>query len=240
MKKKVLVLSTVMSIIFLLSCSKSADDDFDDANGDVAKKYIKHVQIIENEGENRIYTVNYGTGDRISSISNGNSSAFFNYSEADELSSVVDDNDTFDIDELYQSPYDAFETGNVIEYDEKANPIKIEVYEEESVSNLLIGDIIYDPNPNPFYYTLKAAGVIDVIDRVDLNFGYSNPSIIKAKQLLPYNNIRAMIFRDESGITKYEVQIDYKYDEDKYPISAVINALSVDETSTYTILYSYK
>jgi len=224
----------------LFSCSKSSEDEFNDSNGDVTQKYIKHFQIIDNTNENISYTVNYGTGDKVSSITDGNTNTFLNYDESNNLNSIVDDNETFDIDELYQSPYDAFETGNVLEYDDKANPIKIEVYEDGYGSDILIGNIIYDPNPNPFFYTLKAAGIIDVLDRVDLNFGYSNPSIIKARLLLPYNNIRTMIFKDASGITKYEVQIEYNYDDDKYPISANVNTLSQNESSTYTLFYTYR
>jgi len=240
MKKKILVISTILSVSLLFSCSKSSEDEFNDSNGDVAQKYIKHFQIIDNTNENISYTVNYGTGDKVSSITDGNTNTFLNYDESNNLNSIVDDNETFDIDELYQSPYDAFETGNVLEYDDKANPIKIEVYEDGYGSDILIGNIIYDPNPNPFFYTLKAAGIIDVLDRVDLNFGYSNPSIIKARLLLPYNNIRTMIFKDASGITKYEVQIEYNYDDDKYPISANVNTLSQNESSTYTLFYTYR
>jgi len=240
MKKKILVISTILSVSLLFSCSKSSEDEFNDSNGDVTQKYIKHFQIIDNTNENISYTVNYGTGDKVSSITDGNTNTFLNYDESNNLNSIVDDNETFDIDELYQSPYDAFETGNVLEYDDKANPIKIEVYEDGYGSDILIGNIIYDPNPNPFFYTLKAAGIIDVLDRVDLNFGYSNPSIIKARLLLPYNNIRTMIFKDASGITKYEVQIEYNYDDDKYPISANVNTLSQNESSTYTLFYTYR
>ena len=177
---------------------------------------------------------------RVSSITDGNTNAFLNYDTSDNLNSITGNNEIFDIDELYQSPYDAFESGEVLEYDKNANPIKIEVYEDGYGSDVLIGNIIYDPNPNPFFYTLKAAGIIDVLDRIDLNFGITNPSIIKARLLLPYNNIRSMIFKNASGITQYEVHIDYNYDEDKYPISAIVNTLSQNESSTYTLIYKYK
>ena len=240
MKKTILIISTITSVILLFSCSKSTEDEFNGANEDVAKKYIKHFQIIDNISENITYTINYGAENRVSSITDGNTNTFLNYDNSDNLNSITGDNEPFDIDELYQSPYDAFESGEVLEYDENANPIKIEVYEDGYGSDVLIGSIIYDPNPNPFFYTLKAAGIIDVLDRVDLNFGYTNPSIVKARLLLPYNNIRSMIFKNASGITQYEVQIDYNYDEDKYPISATVNTLSQNESSTYTLIYTYK
>ena len=241
MRKKIIQITAILTLILSLSCSKSTEEGFNEANGDVVKKYIKQFQIFDNNRGNISYTINYGINNKVSSITNGNNTnVFLNYDESNDLKSIIKGSETFNIDELYQSPYDAFETGDVLEYDDKGNPVKIEVYEDGNGSNILIGDIIYDPNPNPFYYTLQAAGIIDILDRVDLTFGYSNPSIINAKLLLPYNNIKSMIFKNTSGITQYEVQINYNYGDDKYPISANVITLSQYETSTCTLIYNYK
>lgn len=242
METKNLFLGTLLGAILLFECSKSSKDEFNEANGEVAKKYIKVFQVIniDNTSENKTYTINYDGENKVSSVTDGNSNGFLNYNQSNGLNTVTGNDETFDIDELYQSPYDAFEYGKVLEYDDKSNPIKIEVYKDGNGSDILIGQIIYDPNPNPFFYTLKAAGIIDVLDRVDLNFGNTNPAITKARQLLPYNNIRAMIFKDVSGITKYEVQIDYNYDKDRYPSNANVNAISQNESSTYSLIYTYK
>ena len=242
MKNKNLLLGALIFGLLLIGCNKSSEDEFNNANGDVAVKYIRSVDIINSDdpSENRTYTLHYDGENRVSSYTDGNSSGFLNYSQNGELNSMTDEYETLEISELYQAPYDAFENGEVIEYDSKGNPIVIEVWEDGFGSNLLNGEIIYDPNPNPFFYTLKAAGVIDVIDQVDLNFGYNHPAIIKARQLLPYNSIRAMIFKNMSGITEYEVQINYEYDNDGYPIKADIVAISPDESSTYTVFYTYK
>lgn len=99
---------------------------------------------------------------------------------------------------------------------------------------------MYDPNPNPFFYTFKAAGIIDVLDRVNLNFGISSPTFIKARQLLLYNNISGMFFKDTLGITQFEVHIDYNYNESGYPITANVNAISDRDSSSNTFIYTYK
>ena len=232
----------ILVLVSLSACEKSseAEDEFLSANEEAVEKYIKNFQIIDKYGDNYYYTINYSSGNTVSSITDEDANTFFNYDDSNNLNSVTSDGEMFDINELYQSPYDAFESGYVLEYDTDGNPTNIEVYEDGYDSDVLTGTIIYDPNPNPFFYTLKAAGIIDVLDKVDLNFGYTNPSIVQARQLLPYNNITTMIFKDEFGITTYEVQFDYTYDEDHYPISARVNALSQEETTSYTLLYTYK
>ncbi|MFA5514350.1 MAG: hypothetical protein WDA17_05505 [Sphaerochaetaceae bacterium] len=240
MKKMIFLVGAILTMSVLFSCKKSTEDEFNGANGDVAQKYIKRFQVIENSKESTTFTINYGANNLVSSVSDGNASAFLNFDGANNLTSVTGDEETLDVNELYQSPYDAFESGTVLKYDDKGNPVQISVFEDGYGSEVITGNILYDPNPNPFFYTLKAGGVIDMLDRVDLNFGYSNPSIVKARMLLPYNSIKTMIFKDAAGITKYEVQIDYNYDADKYPTSATVTAMSQDGTSTITLLYTYK
>ena len=241
MKKTLLLLLTILGIFVFVSGCKKTEDEFHDANVDVAAKYICRMEIISNvPAENKTILVNYDAENRVSSITDGTNSRFFNYDSGNNLSSVTDEGEPLNVNDLYQSPYDAFETGNVLEYDANKNPKKIEVYEDGYLSELLIGEITYDPKPNPFFYTLKAAKAIDILDRVDLDFGQQSSSIIKARQLFPYNNIRAMIFKDHSGITKYEVQIGYTYGADNYPLNATVNALSPDETRIYSVSYFYR
>jgi len=223
--------------IILFGCSKT-EDGFNDANPDAVEKLIKKLVVIY-DNESFSYTVNYDPDKKVTSISDGSSSAFLSYSTNNSLNSVTHKNETFNMSELYQAPYDAFDVGSVLEYDDKGNPILIEVYENGYGSEILLGEIIYDKNPNPFFYTLKAAGLIDVLDRVELNFGFSNPVISKARQLLPFNSIKSMIFRDYDGITRSEVHIDYDYDIDGYPKNAIVSYLSSTESGVYNIYYHY-
>lgn len=232
----------ILALIILSACSKSTEDEFDAVNGDVSKKYITRLQINDsNTGETTVYIVNYGDADVVTSITDGSNTAFLNYGNSGGgLNTVTDNDETFDIDELYQAPYDAFEKGDVLEYDSRGNPKKIEVYKDGYGSEILIGTINYEPTPNAFFYTLKAAGAIEVMDRVDLDLGIGNPLIIKARKLFPNNNIKSMIFRDLAGITRYEVQINYNYNQYDYPTTATISTYSQDESNSYSVIYTYR
>ena len=225
-----------------MGCKKDSEDEFNDANGTVPEKLIKKVNIINKDDptHNYTYTVNYDGENRVSSYTDGESSSFLNFDQNGNLNSITDEYETINMSELYQAPYDAFESGDVIEYDNNGNPALIEVWKDGFGSELLNGEIIYDPNPNPYFYTLKAAGIIEVLDRVDLNFGYNVPSIVKARKLLFFNNPRAMIFKNTEGMTEYESQVTYEYDNDGYPIKAGIIAISLEGTSNYEVYYTYK
>lgn len=242
MKKIFTTIFTLLAVIMILSgCQKSTEEGFNSANGDVAEKYLKRLEISSSvSSENVTIYVNYDNQNRVSSVTDGTVSHFFTYNSNNSLVSVTDEGETLNVSDLYQSPYDAFETGNVLDYDNKGNPVRIEWFEDGYYADPLVGEITYDPNPNPFFYTLKAAKIIDVMDRVSLNFGGQGQSIIKARQLLPYNNINGIIFKDLSGNTKYEVHISYTYDADKYPVSAVANAQSTDDSRVYEAHYFYR
>ncbi len=232
----------IILLTSFLSCSKSStEDEFDEANNPVVEKLISSLTIVDNDANESItYQLNYGLNNTLTSITDGDENAFLNYDNAGALQSLSSGNDIFEILDLYHSPYDAYEIGRVVSFDDKGNPVEVQVYEDGYQSNLLFGNILYDPNPNPFFYTLKAGGAIDVLDNVDLNFNSNHPELVKARLLLPYNNIKAIILKDDDGITQYEVQISYNYDSDNYPVSANITALSPDETHHYMITYFYR
>ena len=60
-----------------------------------------------------------------------------------DLNSLKDRNKVYEIlEELYESPYDAFETGEVIQYDDNGNPKKIELNEGNESIILSLGDAI--------------------------------------------------------------------------------------------------
>ncbi len=242
MKNSFLFISAISALaLSISSCNKSTEDEFNAANGPVSEKYIKRLEIITNNiSDNRTFIVNYDGNNRVSSVTDGSSSYLLSYNSFGELNTVTDDGELYNVNDLYQSPYDAFENGNVLEYDKNGNPFRVEVYEDGYNSDLFIGEIFYDPNPNPFFYTLKAARIIDVLDRVNLNFGPQSPSIIKARLLLPYNNIRGMIFKDITGTTQFEVHIETTYDTEMYPSRATVTVLSPDETDVYLVKFYYK
>ena len=222
-------------------CNKSSEDEFIEANDDVVKKYIKTFQAIsyDAKSESVKYILSYANDSTVSKITDGDSEVYFHFNEDNQLITVTEGYDVIEIDELYMSPYDAFETGEVLEYDEALNPKTIEVYESGYGSEKLTGEISYDPNPNPFFYTFKACGIIEVLDGVDLIFGDVNHTIVRARKLLPNNNIKSMIFKNRNGITQFDAQFNYTYDDDGYPISASVNVSIDGEESEFTLIYTY-
>lgn len=236
---RIILLATILAVS--IGCKKSTEDEFTIANGPVAEQFVKRVDIFSNiPSENKSYTVNYDGAGRVSSITDGSQSRFFNYASSGSLDKISDGNDALVINDLFQSPYSAFEIGDVLEYDNVGNPKRILVYEDGYGSQILTGEIIYDAAPNPFFYTLRAAGLLDVLDRVNINMRYQSPLIIKAKLLLPFNNIIGGIFKNEQGVTKYEVHAVYQYSSARYPISATVNIITPDDVKEYTVNYYYK
>ena len=154
------------------------------------------------------------------------------------------------MEELYESPYDAFETGDVLEYDENGNPELLEFREDEYdydmddyVTKLYTAELVYDDAPNPFYYTLQAGGLIDVLDGVQLNFSVNPqlPEIVQARLLFPVNNLSQIIYKDEEGEIVYTINANFVYDEDNYPTSATVTAVSsdYDDQDTFTTTFTY-
>ena len=63
---------------------------------------------------------------------------------------------------------------------------------------------------------------------------------MKARNLIPNNNIRGMLFKDAQGITVFEAQFDYEYDEDGYPMTADLFILNHGDTSKIYLDYYYQ
>ncbi|MBD0831314.1 hypothetical protein [Aestuariibaculum sediminum] len=249
MKNRNIYLLTCLALAF--SCSDSATDEFEEVNGDTEEKLIKSISVIsmQDSYENQTISFSYNNEKKLNSVSNGEESSLFIYGD-DNLTNVTGGGDQLNIEELYQSPYDAFETGQVQEYDNNGNPYKIsfinkiyneDTYEYENVD--YTAEISYDDTPNPFFYTLKAAGIIDVLDGVELNFSLPQQAanIIKARTLLPLNNPSKITYKNELGNIVYDINVEYTYDEQEYPISATVTAISleVNETGTYSVVYQY-
>lgn len=249
-KRRNYVFLSTFSFILLMGCSDSVSDEFEEVNGNVAEKQIEQISIVsaQNPQDDITLYLYYNGDDRLSSVSNGEGARTFNY-EGDKLSNVGgDDIEVFNIEELYKSPYEAFEMGQVIEYDDKGNPYLIQFneenydYETDEVEILeYTAEITYDNVHNPYYYTLQSAGIIDVLDRVQLNFSASPQSskVIKARLLFPVNNPSKIVYKSEAGIPLYQIDIDYIYDQDNYPISASVVAISLIRNETFKYFTSY-
>jgi len=68
MNNKNLLLGALIFGLLLIGCNKSSEDEFNNANGDVAVKYIRSVDIINSDdpSENRTYTLHYDGESRVS------------------------------------------------------------------------------------------------------------------------------------------------------------------------------
>ncbi|MDY8135067.1 hypothetical protein [Aquimarina sp. 2201CG5-10] len=251
--KKLLCLPVVFTFLMTSCDSDSVTDEFNNSNGDTAKKLIERIEFESAQIEEQDYdlTVEYDSNNRVISASNGIDTGVLVY-ENDELATVTGGEEPFSISELYQDPYDAFEKGEVLEYDQSGNPISISVleYDYEYINGEFvetveeyIATISYDATPNPYFYTFEAAGLIEVMDRVQLNFSMmpQAPEIIRARALFPVNNPKSIVYRDENNEVVGEVKMDYVYDAENYPTSATFTVETEgDPTSVYSAKYFYK
>lgn len=241
---------STFSFILLISCSDSVSDEFEQVNGDVVEKQIEKITVVsaQDDKDDTTLYLYYDGEDRLSSISNGLEATTFNY-EGDKLSNVGgDDMDAFNVEELYKSPYDAFETGQVLEYDDNGNPHIIQLLEEDydyytdEVEVLqYTAEITYDDVHNPYYYTLQSAGIIEVMDKVQLNFSTipQSSKVVKTRLLFPVNNPSKIVYKNQTGIPQYQIEMDYTYDDDNYPISASVTRTSLTRNETFKYFTSY-
>lgn len=245
-----ITLLTVLAVF--MSCSEdSATDEFNQANQNATVKLITNLSVVsaQDASENQSVTINYNGNNQVANITDGVETSILVY-DNDNLTNVTGEGETLNVEELYESPYDAFETGEVLQYDSNMNPVSIRFLEEEFdfVANTMsvveyFAEIEYDATPNPFFYTLEAAGIIDVLDNVDLNFSMDvqAPEIVQARLLLPTNNIKKITYKDEDLTPIYQIVANYVYDAQNYPSTGTVTStdLEDDSVSVYTTTFTY-
>lgn len=253
MKNRKFLIGLLFTSLFTLSCSEdSVTDEFNDANGNVDVKLIESISFVSGQDsqENKNILLSYTSNGQLSSINNGIDTGIFIYDDNNDLSNLTGGGDNLNIEELYESPYDAFEKGEVIEYDNNGNPKKIEFFEEEYdfnsdsyITKVYTAEVSYDDTHNPFFYTLEAGGIIEVLDGVQLNFSMipQIPEIVQARLLFPSNNLSQIIYKNEEGEIIYTINANYVYDNENYPTTATITYISVEhsEQSTYFATFQY-
>lgn len=250
MKKSIYILLTLLSIILAFACEDSATEEFNNANEEASEKLMKSISVfsIDDSADNTTIIMSY-ENNKLSSVSDGTEISYFIYNGS-ELGTITGDSDDFSMEELYDSPYNAFEEGEVLEYDANGNPFKLSFFEEDYDYFLdtvelkeYTAEVTYDSSPNPYFYTLKAAGLIEVMDKVQLNLNLNpQPSqIVKARVLFPLNNPSKIVYKDENGEIIYIIDADYVYDNENYPKSATVSATSIEdnEVSFFNTSFSY-
>lgn len=244
----------VSTISILTSCNEeSVSDDFEEVNGDVAVKLMESISVsdAEDSSDNTTVTMYYTNDGKLNTISDGSETNVFIYDNDNKLTRITSDGDNLNMEELYESPYDAFDTGEVVEYDDNNNPKKIEFLVEECIDDywcdeyevkIYTAELSYDDAHNPFYHTFNAGGIIDVLDNVELNFGSSqSPEIVKVKDLFPMNNLSQIIYKNEEGEPLVSLNINFSYDDENYPTSATITAVDIEESeqSVSSVIFTY-
>lgn len=254
MKKHNKFFLIVSTISILTSCNEeSVSDDFEEVNGDVAVKLMESISVsdAEDSSDNTTVTMYYTNDGKLNTISDGSETNVFIYDNDNKLTRITSDGDNLNMEELYESPYDAFDTGEVVEYDDNNNPKKIEFLVEECIDDywcdeyevkIYTAELSYDDAHNPFYHTFNAGGIIDVLDNVELNFGSSqSPEIVKVKDLFPMNNLSQIIYKNEEGEPLVSLNINFSYDDENYPTSATITAVDIEESeqSVSSVIFTY-
>jgi len=242
--KKILFCLSLASFALLTSCSSDSSSENLPENA----KYIKTVHMVDTEdGTDETITVNYNTDGSVSSVTDGTETNGFVYNGSNQLTTITGDSDPFSISELYDAPYDGYEFGEVLQYDSNGNPKKLRLFERDYDGNIVdeyVGEITYDSQANPFLHTLEKAGILDVLDGVELNFSAVSTSeeIVMANQLLFVNNPKTFTVKDLENNVRETVVANYVYDADGYPTSATFTSTDVDSgdisvsTATYTYL----
>lgn len=225
--------------VFSFSCS--SDDGFDNANGEVAKKYITKITV-RDDAEAKVSTVTYDNDGRVTTATSENKTKYFTYDDNGKLLKISGDGENLMTSEITSEIHDAYEIGDVLEYDENGNPKILELYDENYDGNRIThtAHLTYDNNPFAFYYTLDAAGIIDMLSDVRFRF-IAPPEVLLAKRLLPVHNPIKAIIRDESNAQVASITVDFVYNEHSYPVSATV--VSLDEEgygNTYTVSYQYR
>ena len=251
-KNSAKLLALVFSLSYIFGCqSSSSAEEFEEANGgDVARKLVKTFNIVssQNSTDNQSIELTYTTDGKLNTIANDGGTSIFVYDNSGSLETITGTNSNLDVADVYQSPYDAFDQGEVLEYDQNSNPYRILFYDEEYdynthtyVTREYIAEITYDDAPNPFFHTLEAGGIIDVLDQTQLNFSANpqSPDLVQARLLLPLNNPSQIVYRDENDQVAYTINFNYVYDADNYPTSATITAVGNSESNVFSATYTY-
>ena len=243
-----------ISAMLMVSCSEdSVTEEFNEANQEEVKKLIQKVEFKSSEINigNYTFTVNYDANNKVTKVSNGLEVAELNYEDG-KLATVTEGDNPFSIDQLYQTPFEIFETGDVLEYDDNGNPKQISFWREKTdiingevihISEELFATVTYDRAPNPYFFTFDAAGLIDILDDLQTIFNLitQHAKLAQARALFPLNNIKSIVYTDEDGRKVGELQIDYVYDADNYPTFATFTVETEDEPlSVHTAEYFYK
>lgn len=246
MKNKFLSALAVVSFFAFTGCS---DDDSSETLSNTTKRYIESLEVTSAEDvtKNRSLFITYDAEGRVNSATDNTDTILFTYNGT-ALTNITGGGEDVIMDDVTTTVYDGYEFGEVLDYDNEGNPISLRLFTRYEWDNTIeasyVATVTYDQNPNPYFYTLEAAGLIEVLDNVDLNFSMTPESeqLIKAKLLLPVNNATKVVIRDEdTQEVREELTAVYQYNSASYPTSATITEKDNNNfIHNFTAVYTYK
>lgn len=225
-----------------VSCS-SDDSSSNNGNGTGPNQHIKYVTNVDTfyledgvmEQDSKA-VMQYSTANRLESIktmefgyegeSGNTGDVKFVYGTNSKLEKVGEASELLLVSNLLLYKNDAYKIGKVLKYDSRKNPIEMLVYNEEKEQDIL--KVTYDDKPFFAFHTLRAAGIIEAIDGVSLNFAAPStpPQLKLAKEIIPTNNPITFQIIDHTGRIVNDVKITYQYDDKNYPKVAMMYAVN--------------
>ena len=239
--KKLILLPFLAAALFGCGNDDDIEDTVNAANGVTTNKQYLARTIVEADGEAESVSFNYDGNDKVLSISSGGEAMTMQYEATGEekLTSITGDGDVMMTSEVTSEVYEAYEIGEVLTFDSKGNPSELELKNEDDPSTFIKAVITYDNNPNAYYSTLEAAGLIDLFDDIRFQFAPSG-DIQTMRKLVAVNNPTSIVITaDNTQLAT--VTISYTYDSNNYPTSATLVAVNDDgDTETMMSTYVYK
>lgn len=235
---KKIIFSALAALAFVGVSSCSSDDNSTPTTTE-PNKVIKNIEKIDvvvyedgDKEEDKTFNLSYAADGKLTSIEYikrkkggsifENSKGDIAYGSNKKVEKITTPKEVILIKDLLVYQNSAYKYGKVLKYDNKKNPSEILAYNKEIEEYVI--KITYDDKPFFGFHTLRAAGVIDLLDGVELNLASpSVPAELKmAKELLPNNNPIAYTYTNKDGIVLDDLKITYSYDENNYPTKTVL------------------
>ncbi|MCC9041895.1 hypothetical protein LNQ81_04160 [Myroides sp. M-43] len=234
---KKIVFSALAALAFVgVSCSSDDNGNIIATDPVVVIKNIKNIDVVLfEEGkrelekkfdlyyteEGKLTTIEYTDLDEEGTVYE-NSKGNLTQDSKNKLEKISSPKEMILIKDLLVYQNSAYKVGKVLKYDNHKNPSEILVYNRDMEEITM--KISYDDKPFFGFHTLRAAGIIDLLDGIELNL--ANPTVpaeLKlAKELLPRNNPITYTYTNKEGIVLDNIKIVYAYDESNYPTKAVL------------------
>lgn len=250
--KRIVLGVFALSVLSFVGCSS------DDNNSSIPKpnEHVKYLATItgydvEDISEKLVTTFSYSDKNKLVSLKSyevgyetDSDAVSFTYGQDGRLENVSDGAEVTLISSILPYKDEAYKIGKVLTYDSNANPSILQVYYEEYNEKTHKNEtkqgtitIKYDNKPFFAFHTLRAAGIIQALDGVKLNFNAPTeaPQLKLAKELLPNTNPINVVFTLEDGTEVTSSTITYTYDNEGYPTEfTVVQVDTIEEINWNT------